>query len=294
MWAGHVSRRFRLHPDGPQLRSVHGHRATRSVICKWPKVQSGHGLSFGHLGDFSDTGHPGRHVFPFDEGQRIQDSGWRKGSGRQRDDNRPHVQRHLHLLPISSRTRTQLSQTCHPAPLSPPLLPAPPHHWHFLRNHGLPSPAQVRLINWFPFCNRTDCSFPCSTSVQNIPGQATLTTTPSVRHRYPADASSTNKVKHESPLSAYSQISIWFNAVELAANCVWFFERFVPHLGVFSMYTYCSLGINLNFHSCKAPGIRKADRRSQLSPSVQVRLKGFCHCARRHRARRRTLEPRLF
>ncbi|XP_046463463.1 neuropeptide CCHamide-1 receptor-like [Daphnia pulex] len=30
-------------------------------------------------------------------------------------------------------------------------------------------------------------------SVQNIPGQATLTTTASVRHRYPADASSTNK-----------------------------------------------------------------------------------------------------
>lgn len=88
---GHVSWRFRLHPDGAQLRSVHGHRATRSVICKWPKVQSGHRLSFGHLGDFFDTGHPGRHVFPFDEGQRLQDSGWRKGNGRQRDHHRAHV-----------------------------------------------------------------------------------------------------------------------------------------------------------------------------------------------------------
>ena len=68
VWAGHVSRRFRFHSDSSQLRSVHGDRATRSIVCQWPKVQTGHHLSFGHLGDFTDTGHSGRHVFPFDEG----------------------------------------------------------------------------------------------------------------------------------------------------------------------------------------------------------------------------------
>jgi hypothetical protein len=44
---------------------------------------------------------------------------------------------------------------------------------------------------------RSKCFIPFNSflnSVQNIPGQATLTTTASVRHRYPADASSTNKV----------------------------------------------------------------------------------------------------
>ncbi len=30
---GHVSWRFRLHANGPQLRSVHGHCATSSIIC---------------------------------------------------------------------------------------------------------------------------------------------------------------------------------------------------------------------------------------------------------------------